>query len=171
MNIPYPIFSCDFNNGYSVSHIGVWRWFQTQKLIFQYIKGNSSKIRISFLDNRLYSLFRVIYYLVIVAWDLVYIGSSFNFGWGSDTALYFVKNVGGSSNLSNMTQILIPTAISMVIIWFLVWFITHRELNEGVGKASKILIPLLFVLMAFIIIYALTLPGAYIGINALLTPE
>ncbi|MEE1150533.1 MAG: sodium-dependent transporter, partial [Methanobrevibacter sp.] len=71
----------------------------------------------------------------------------------------------------NMTQILIPTAISMVIIWFLVWFITHRELNEGVGKASKILIPLLFVLMAFIILYALTLPGAYIGINALLTPE
>ena len=70
-----------------------------------------------------------------------------------------------------MTQILIPTAISMVIIWFLVWFITHRELNEGIGKASKILIPLLFILMAFIIIYALTLPGAYIGINALLTPE
>ena len=113
----------------------------------------------------------VVYYLVIVAWDLVYIGSSFNFSWGSDTALYFIKNVGGSSNLSNMTQILIPTAISMVIIWFLVWFITHRELNEGVGKASKILIPLLFVLMAFIIIYALTLPGAYIGINALMTPE
>ena len=113
----------------------------------------------------------VIYYLVIVGWDLVYLGASFNFSWGSDAALYFVKNVGGSSNLSNMTHILIPTLISMIIIWFLVWFISHRNLNEGVGKASKILIPALFFIMGFIIIYALTLPGAYIGINALLTPN
>lgn len=113
----------------------------------------------------------VIYYLVIVGWDLVYLGASFNFSWGSDAALYFVKNVGGSSNLSNMTHILIPTLISMIIIWFLVWFISHRNLNEGVGKASKILIPALFLIMGFIIIYALTLPGAYIGINALLNPN
>ena len=43
-----------------------------------------------------------IYYMVIVSWDLVYLGSSFTFPWGNDPALYFVKNVGGSSNLSNM---------------------------------------------------------------------
>ncbi len=115
--------------------------------------------------------FVVIYYLVIVAWDLVYLGSSFSFNWGSDAALYFTKAVGGSSNLSNMTSFLIPTTISMVLVWFSVWYISHKDLNEGIGKASKILIPLLFLLMAFIITYALTLPGAWIGITALLNPD
>ena len=117
--------------------------------------------------------FVVIYYLVIVSWDLVYLGSSINFNWGSDASLYFVNVVGGSSNLSNMTTFLLPTTISMVIVWFSVWYISHKDLNEGIGKASKILIPLLFVLMTFIIIiiYALTLPGAYIGIETLLKPD
>ena len=115
--------------------------------------------------------FVVIYYLVIVAWDLVYLGSSVNFNWGADAALYFTKVVGGSSNLSNMTSFLIPTTISMFLVWFCVWYISHKDLNEGIGRASKILIPLLFIMMTIIILYALTLPGAWIGIAALLNPD
>ena len=115
--------------------------------------------------------FVLIYYLVIVSWDMVYLGSSFNFNWGNDSALYFIKNVGGSSNLSNMSSFIIPTIISMLIVWFFVWYISHKDLNEGIGKASKILIPLLFGIMIFIIVFALTLPGASIGINALLNPD
>lgn len=113
----------------------------------------------------------VIYYMVIVSWDLVYLGSSFTFPWGNDPALYFVKNVGGSSNLSNISSLLIPTTISILVIWIMVWFISHRDLNDGIGKLSKILIPALFVIMAGIIIYALTLPGAGIGIQTLIQPD
>ena len=113
----------------------------------------------------------VIYYMVIVSWDLVYLGSSFTFPWGNDPALYFVKNVGGSSNLSNISSLLIPTTISILVIWIMVWFISHRDLNDGIGKLSKILIPALFVIMAGIIIYALILPGAGIGIQTLLQPD
>lgn len=112
-----------------------------------------------------------IYYMVILAWDLVYMGSSFTFSWGSDTVLYFVNNVGGSSNLSNLGSFIIPTTIGTLVIWVIIWFISHRDLNEGIGKISRILIPALFVLMAGIIIYALTLPGASIGIQTLLQPD
>ena len=90
---------------------------------------------------------------------------------GIYSAIYFVKNVGGSSNLSNMASFIIPTTISMLIVWIFVWYISHKDLNEGIGKASEILIPLLFGIMAFIIIFALTLPGAGIGISALLNPD
>ena len=113
----------------------------------------------------------VIYYLVILSWDLVYLSSSITFPWGNDPAAYFVHNVGGSDNLSDMTTFLIPTTIGLLVMWFLVWFISHRDLNEGIGKASKILIPLLFALMILIVLYALTLPGAGIGINTLLNPD
>ena len=112
-----------------------------------------------------------IYYMVILSWDLVYLGSSFTFSWGTDAAYYFVNTVGGSSNLSNASFLLIPTTIGVVILWCVLWFIAHRNVDEGIGKVSKILIPALFVIMGFIIVYALTLPGADIGISTLLTPD
>ena len=112
-----------------------------------------------------------IYYMVILSWDLVYLLSSFTFNWGTDTAAYFVNTVGGSSNLADASFLLIPTTVGVVILWAVVWFISHRDVGEGIGKVSKILIPSLFVIMGIIIVYALTLPGADIGIETLLTPD
>ena len=112
-----------------------------------------------------------IYYMVILSWDLIYLLSSFTFHWGTDTAAYFVNSVGGSSNLSNAGFLLIPTTVGVLILWIIIWFISNRNVDKGIGKVSKILIPALFVIMAIIIIYSLTLPGAGIGIDALLTPD
>lgn len=112
-----------------------------------------------------------IYYMVILSWDLVYLLSSFTFSWGTDAALYFTKTVGGSSNLANAGFLLIPTTIGVLILWVILWFIAHRNVDKGIGKVSKILIPALFIIMGIIVIYALTLPGADIGINTLLTPN
>ena len=113
----------------------------------------------------------LIYYMVILSWDLAYLGSSFSFSWGNDVALYFVKNVGGSSNLSNLGSFIIPTTIGAIIIWIIVWFVSHRNLNDGIGLVSRILIPALFIIMIGIVLYALTLPGANIGIQTLLQPD
>ena len=112
-----------------------------------------------------------IYYMVILSWDLVYLLSSFTFNWGTDTAAYFVNTVGGSSNLSNASFLLIPTTVGVVILWAVTWFISNRDVDKGIGKVSKILIPALFVIMGIIIVYALTLPGASVGIDSLLTPN
>ncbi|WP_298521273.1 sodium-dependent transporter [uncultured Methanobrevibacter sp.] len=112
-----------------------------------------------------------IYYMVILSWDLVYLLSSFTFNWGTDTAQYFVSTVGGSSNLSNASFLLIPTTVGVLVLWIVLWFISHRDVDKGIGKVSKILIPALFVIMAIIIVYALTLPGAGLGIDTLLTPD
>ena len=112
-----------------------------------------------------------IYYMVILSWDLVYLLSSFTFNWGTNTAQYFVSTVGGSSNLSNASFLLIPTTVGVLILWVILWFISHRDVDKGIGEVSKILIPALFVIMGIIIVYALTLPGSSLGINTLLTPD
>ena len=112
-----------------------------------------------------------IYYMVILSWDLIYLLSSFTFSWGTDAAAYFTQTVGGSSNLSNASFLLIPTTVGVLILWVILWFIAHRNVDKGIGRVSKILIPALFVIMGVIIVYALTLPGADIGVSTLLTPD
>jgi NSS family neurotransmitter:Na+ symporter len=113
----------------------------------------------------------VIYYMVILSWDLVYLITSLTFSWGTDTGVYFTSTVGGTYNLANAGVILIPSAIGVVVLWVLLWFISGQSVDKGIGRVSKILIPLLFAIMAFIVFYSLTLPGAGIGISTLLTPD
>ena len=119
----------------------------------------------------LFTFIVTIYYMVILSWDLVYLVSSLTFDWGSDVAAYFATNVGGSSDLSNAGFFIMPTTIGVLITWFILWFISNKDIDKGIGKASKILIPLLFVIMAIIIVYSFTLPGANIGIETLLNPK
>ena len=118
-----------------------------------------------------FAFFVVVYYMVILGWDIVYLASSFTFSWGTDASAFFASYVGGSSDLSNFSSFLIPTAIGIVAVWFFFWFISSRDVDEGIGKASKILIPLLFIIMFLIIFHALLLNGSMVGIQALLHPN
>ena len=113
----------------------------------------------------------LIYYMVIISWDMFYLAKSITFSWGSDTAAYFVQNVGGSDNLANIGNFFIPVGIGVIASWIILWFISHRSIDKGIGLASKILIPAVFVIMAIIVIFALMLPGAGIGIDALINPN
>lgn len=113
----------------------------------------------------------VIYYMVILSWDMVYLLTSFTFGWGVDTAAYFTNTVGGSADLAKGGIFLIPTTICVVLMWIVLWFISHRDVDKGIGKVSKVLIPSLFIIMGIIVLYSITLPGHMIGIDALLRPN
>ena len=113
----------------------------------------------------------VIYYMVILGWDFAYFLNSFTFGWGNDPSSFFTNYVGGSSNLTNVTTILFPTLICTLILWGIFWIVTNRNVDEGIGRLSSILIPLLFIMMILIFVYAFTLPGFQIGITTLLTPN
>ena len=113
----------------------------------------------------------VIYYMVILSWDLVYLISSFSFNWGHNPSAFFTSNVGGSSNLSNIATIILPTFIGIIVLWALFWFVSNRDVDDGIGRMSRFLMPLLFIIMSFILIYSFTLPGFHLGLMTLLTPN
>lgn len=153
-------------------------------LILEYGLGFKFKMSFSNLLHKIKPKFEIIgwmlcllafgvvtYYMVILAWDVVYLGVSPFLGWGNDPSSFFVNYVGGDSTISNWGHLIIPTVIGLIIVWVMIWLIAHRDLNSGIGKVSKILIPLLFVIMACIIIFSLTLPGHNLGIKTLLTPD
>ena len=114
----------------------------------------------------------LIYYSVILGWDGIYLILSFFKGWGADPNLFFGTTLLQSTDSLNGITTFIPViAIAMLVTWFIIWFISHRDLEKGLGRVSKILVPSLFVIMIIIVLYALTLPGAFIGLNELFSPD
>ena len=114
----------------------------------------------------------MIYYSCILGWDGIYVILSFFKGWGADPNTFFATTLLQSSeSVSGITSFIPVIAIAMLISWAIVWFISHKDLEEGLGKVSKILVPLLFIIMIGIVGFSLTLPGAMIGLKELFAPD
>ena len=114
----------------------------------------------------------MIYYSAILGWDGIYIILSFFKGWGADPNTFFATTLLQSSEtFSGITTFIPVIAIAMLLGWVLIWFISHKDLEKGLGKVSKLLVPLLFIIMIFIVAFSLTLPGASIGLAELFNPD
>ncbi len=112
------------------------------------------------------------YYVCVVGWDLIYIILSFTKAWGSNPNLYFTNNVLHSTNSMSGIFTIVPTVLASVFaIWFIAWRILKRDLNAGIGRVSKILLPLLCLIVVGIVGFSLTLPGASIGYTQIFTPD
>lgn len=112
------------------------------------------------------------YYIIIIGWDMIYLFLSFFKGWGSDPNMFFVNSfVVGSDDLNGLTKFVWPTVLVSIVLWFVLWFISHKSLKDGLSKVVNILTPLLFIIMAFIVIFSFTLPGMDRGISVLLNPN
>ena len=111
------------------------------------------------------------YYIVIVGWDVIYLALSFFKGWGADPNLFFSNHiVVGGNDLNSITSFVLPLSIITVLLWIVLWYISCKSIDR-IEKTVKVLIPLLFLLMAFIVFYSLTLPGHMIGLQALFRPK
>ena len=113
-----------------------------------------------------------VYYSTIVGWDGIYLFLSFFKGWGPDPNIFLNVNLlQATDSLSGVFNFIPFVAIFMIVGWFIIWFVSHRNLDDGLGKICKIFVPVLFVVMIFIVIFSLTLPGAYIGLAELFNPD
>lgn len=112
------------------------------------------------------------YYVCVVGWDLIYIFLSFTKAWGSNPDLFFTNSVlHSTTSVSGLFTIVPAVLASVFAIWFIAWFILKRDLNEGIGKVSKILLPLLCIIVVIIVAFSLTLPGASIGYSQIFKPD
>ena len=112
------------------------------------------------------------YYVCVVGWDLIYIFLSFTKAWGSNPDLFFTNSVLQSTTSMSGLFTIVPAVLGSVFaIWFISWFIIKRDLNEGIGKVSKILLPLLCIIVVIIVAFSLTLPGASIGYTQIFRPD
>ena len=112
------------------------------------------------------------YYVCVVGWDLIYIILSITKAWGANPDLYFANNVLHSTDSISGIFTIVPTVLASVFaIWFMAWYILKKDLNDGIGRVSKILLPLLCLIVLGIVVFSLTLPGASIGYTQIFTPD
>ncbi|WP_407410031.1 sodium-dependent transporter [Methanobrevibacter sp.] len=112
------------------------------------------------------------YYVCVVGWDFIYIILSLTKAWGANPDLYFANNVlHATDSMSGIFTIVPNVLVSVFVIWFMAWFIIKRDLNDGIGNVSKILLPLLCAIVVIIVAFSLTLPGASIGYTQIFTPD
>jgi len=120
----------------------------------------------------LFTAFIVIsYYVVVMAWSLVYMLVSFGVQWSDDPKTYFFSNVLQLSGSINSVGTIVPAVfIALIISWVWIYFC----IRKGVKSVSKVIIwtvPLPIILMIVLLIRAVTLDGAGAGIAAYLTPN
>ena len=112
------------------------------------------------------------YYLCIVGWDLIYLCLSFFKGWGANPNAYFATSISNpNGHLGGIFDIVPIVFVSCLIIWVITWYISHKNINDGISRLCNIFIPFLFIVIIGIAIYSLTLKGASIGLANMFTPD
>ncbi|ADO77578.1 sodium-dependent transporter [Halanaerobium praevalens] len=114
----------------------------------------------------------VVYYIVIIAWSLLFVFKSFSLGWTANPETYFFGEfLNFSGSAFNLGGIQWPIFIALVAVWLINYFIIAGGVQKGIEKASKIFMPLLASMLLIIVIRGITLPGSMAGIKAFLAPD
>jgi NSS family neurotransmitter:Na+ symporter len=103
------------------------------------------------------------YYAVVMGWTIKYFAVAASGGLSSGTDVVGIWN----SYISTPAQVVLFQFIAIGVGFVIV----HRGITGGVEKTNKILLPILFVLLIFIALWSITLPGAFNGLRFLFVPK
>lgn len=113
-----------------------------------------------------------VYYIVIIAWSLLFVFESFSLGWTADPeGFFFGEFLQFSGSAFNLGGIQWQIFFALLAIWAINYTIIANGVEKGIEKASKIFMPLLAVMVLVIVFRGVTLPGAMEGIKAFITPD
>ncbi|WP_347755976.1 sodium-dependent transporter [Agrococcus sp. ProA11] len=112
-----------------------------------------------------------VYYAAILAWSAQYVGFSFTQAWGDDPEGFlfgdFLQAADNEVTLQFVPAVLIP----MVVIWALTIIIMALGVQKGIGATAVLFIPVLLITFGALVVQALSLPGAFDGLQTLFAPN
>lgn len=132
--------------------------------VFGRITGNKCYNLIGHLGN-IGVFFLLSFYSVIGGWILLYMIRTIYVIFTEQQTKHYEALFG--SLISNPLYAIFGAALFII----LTAFIVARGIQDGIEKASKIMMPLLFIAFIIIIIRSLTLPNAMVGVMYFLKPD
>ena len=112
-----------------------------------------------------------IYYAAVIAWAVRYTFFSLDTAWGDDPEGFlfgtFLQAGDPGVQLDLVPGVLWPLAI----VWIAVIVIMVAGVEKGIGATSVVFIPVLVLAFGALVVRALFLPGATLGLDALFTPD
>ncbi|WP_409500866.1 sodium-dependent transporter [Mannheimia glucosida] len=119
------------------------------------------------------NLLIAIYYAVVLGWAATYTYFSINGTWGEKPVDFFVGEFLKMGDITNGLSFDFVAAVTgpLIAVWLIAIVVLSMGVKKGLAGASKVLMPLLIVTFTILVIYALTLPGATKGLDALFTPN
>lgn len=114
-----------------------------------------------------------VYYVAVIGWAISYFGMSFTQSWGSDTnTFFFSQYLGlGDNSPTNLGSIQWNIAFTMAIAWAITYAAIVGGVKSGIERASKIMMPILFIMVLLLIVRMIFLPGALDGVNYMFAPD
>lgn len=131
---------------------------------FEYLSGKKS-LRIFGWIGHFGTMLLLSFYSVIGGWILIYLL----------IALLDLFNLYTVNDYTAMLGDIITNPVYVIaaqgIFIFITAFVVAQGIQKGLERASKIMMPMLFILFLFIIIRSLSLPNAMEGVKYFLTPD
>lgn len=113
-----------------------------------------------------------IYYVVVIAWALDYTLMALHLGWGDRPGNFFFQVfLELTSSPWSFEGVVWPIFIAAFVIWFVNWLVLFSGIKKGIELANKIFMPLLFLLLLIMMAWAITLEGAFDGLQWLFRPD
>lgn len=143
-------------------------------IVGRHSQTNAARAYASFSKNRAWGFIGILgiitstiilgFYAVVAGWCLNYLGASVIGHLKGDTAyaLQYFQNFSSDP---------VKPAILSIAFILVTHFIIARGVRNGIEKVSKLLMPLLFILLLIIVVASCSLPNARKGIEFLLKPD
>ena len=112
-----------------------------------------------------------VYYAVIIAWAMRYTIFSFNQAWGEDTEGFLFNDFLQLTTPGETGSIVWGVFIPLALVWIITLGILAAGVKKGIEMANRIFIPILVVIFLIIVIRAVTLDGAMMGLDAFFKPN
>ncbi|MCG3088582.1 sodium-dependent transporter [Sporosarcina cyprini] len=112
------------------------------------------------------------YYAVIIAWAMKYTIYSFNMAWGDDTGGFLFGSVLHlADNPGEIGGIVPGVLLPLLLVWAIAFIILLAGVKKGIELANRIFIPTLVVVFLLVVLRAVTLDGAAVGLQAFFKPD
>ncbi|MFD3743049.1 sodium-dependent transporter [Nocardia sp. NPDC058633] len=113
-----------------------------------------------------------VYYAVIIAWAIRYVGFSVGQQWGADPESFFNNDFLHIADQPGFAAPFVPGVLwPLIAVWAVTLIVLAFGVRRGIEAANKIFIPLLVVLFLILVVRALFLPGAAEGLDAFFSPD